>query len=336
MKKLLFLLAFLVFACTTEETTPDVTAPAITLTGDNPQIVNLNENYTELGATANDDTDGNISNQIAITSNVNISKEDTYIVIYSVSDKAGNETTITREVIVRDPNPIYLDTNGITVKARDWAEVGMKGTLDGKQYTIVNKETLESMIENNEDVTAVCTTKITDMSYLFYNADTFNQDIGNWDVSNVTNMDRMFYFSKVFNQNIDNWDVSKVTNMLGLFLGANAFNQDIGNWNVSNVTNMYAMFEGAKSFNQNIGIWDVINVTNMDRMFFQAEAFNQDIGSWNVSKVTNMIYMFTKATDFNQNLTGWCVNNITEEPTGFANLSSLESSNYPIWGSCAN
>ena len=43
--------------------------------------------------------------------------------------------------------------------------------------------------------------------------ESFNQDIGNWDVSNVTDMNSMFYRAKSFNQDIGNWDVSKVTEM---------------------------------------------------------------------------------------------------------------------------
>ena len=34
---------------------------------------------------------------------------------------------------------------------------------------------------------------VTDMSELFLDLESFNQDIGKWDVSNVTNMDAMFY-----------------------------------------------------------------------------------------------------------------------------------------------
>ena len=39
------------------------------------------------------------------------------------------------------------------------------------------------------------------MSYMFYLATTFNQPIGDWDVSRVTNMDFMFY-DTAFNKSI--------------------------------------------------------------------------------------------------------------------------------------
>jgi surface protein len=51
------------------------------------------------------------------------------------------------------------------------------------------------------------------MSWMFYNAKAFNQDISKWDVSNVKDMSFMFYDAESFNEDISNWDVSNVTNM---------------------------------------------------------------------------------------------------------------------------
>jgi hypothetical protein len=57
-------------------------------------------------------------------------------------------------------NPIYLDANGITIKAKDWAEDGDYGVINDILYTIVDERTLYDMIVDNEDVTEVCKSRI--------------------------------------------------------------------------------------------------------------------------------------------------------------------------------
>ena len=76
-------------------------------------------------------------------------------------------------------------------------------------------------------------------------------EIRNWDVSNVTNMRWMFVDAEAFNQPLNKWNVSKVKDMESMFEGASSFNQPLNKWNVSNVTRMARMFMGATSFNLN-------------------------------------------------------------------------------------
>ncbi len=164
---------------------------------------------------------------------------------------------------------------------------------------------------------------VTDMSFMFRGTNIFNQNIGSWNVSAVTNMYYMFSSAKAFNQNIGSWNVSAVTNMANMFSSAISFNQNIGSWNVSSVTNMGAMFASASSFNQNIGSWNVSSVTDMSAMFFLASSFNQNLGSWNVSAVTSMGSMFTSANTFNQNLSSWNISSVTNMSYMFYNASSF-------------
>ncbi len=206
----------------------------------------------------------------------------------------------------------YLDDNGVTIKAVEEAEVGMEDEFNGSIYKVVSYVVIKNMLNSNQDISNVVTSKITTMESMFYYADNFNGDISTWDVSNVTDMNYMFHNADNFNGDISSWDVSNVTDMRYMFYYADNFNGgDISSWDVSNVTSMNSMFRDADNFNSDISSWDVSSVTNMHRMFQNADNFNSDISSWDVSSVTNMYSMFWDAENFNQDLSSWNVGNVT-------------------------
>jgi len=98
----------------------DTLPPVITLTGENPQIIALGGPYVELGATAYDDVDGDISHTIVINSaSLDVNAEAVYSVYYSVTDTAGNAAQAIRTVQVVDqavpvitPPPAPLTVSG--------------------------------------------------------------------------------------------------------------------------------------------------------------------------------------------------------------------------------
>jgi hypothetical protein len=76
------------------------TAPVITILGDNPASVEINATYTDAGATAWDEEDGDIA--IQKSGEVNTSAEGIYRIRYTAVDRAGNRVVASRTVYVID------------------------------------------------------------------------------------------------------------------------------------------------------------------------------------------------------------------------------------------
>tara|TARA_B110000971_G_scaffold37995_1_gene36673 strand:- start:6983 stop:7846 length:864 start_codon:yes stop_codon:yes gene_type:complete len=192
----------------------------------------------------------------------------------------------------------------------------------------------------------------------------YSNSIEHWDVSTITNMSDLFKNKTSFNEDISNWNVSSVTNMDDMFNGATAFNQDLTTWDMRNVTSSTDMLTGTiieerpryypKKISENttfkmkatppnqsllaiislydiedpggllygdIKYWDVSSQTNMNYQITLL-TFNEDISRWDVSNVTEMFGMFNSATAFNQDISGWDVGKVTNA-TGFGTGSPL-------------
>jgi hypothetical protein len=118
MKKIFFLVisvSLFLIGCNPKDSQP----PLIFLIGENPQIVTLNSWWEDPGVTIDDNVDGEIpGTAVTVTHNIEfavpapngsgITKlSGTYTVTYTIKDKAGNEATATRTVIVKNAADKY-------------------------------------------------------------------------------------------------------------------------------------------------------------------------------------------------------------------------------------
>ncbi len=94
----------------------DTEAPVITLNGDATVTVIVGDTFTDPGAQANDNVDGDLTGSITVGGDtVDTNTIGTYIITYNVSDAAGNAAAqVTRTVNVEAPAPFNsgLLTNG--------------------------------------------------------------------------------------------------------------------------------------------------------------------------------------------------------------------------------
>lgn len=133
---------------------PDTTPPVLTLVGDDPQFIEAGTDYTELGATASDNVDGDLTNSIVVdASAVDTSMLGDYTVAYEVRDAAGNIGTATRTVTVQDTTPpviTLIGDNPQIIEAGDpYDELGATASdyLDGDLSTsiIIDASTVDTM-----------------------------------------------------------------------------------------------------------------------------------------------------------------------------------------------
>ena len=174
----------------------------------------------------------------------------------------------------------------------------------------------------NPDVSQWDTSKVTDMSNMFSGATSANPDVSKWDTSKVTDMHEMFSRATSANPDVSSWDTSKVNNMRDMFRGATSANPDVSKWDTSKATDMSGMFSGATSANPDVSKWNTSGVKNMSNMFNEATSANPDVSKWDTSKVTDMRFMFGHATSANPDVSKWNVSNVTDMSNMFSSATS--------------
>lgn len=106
---ILGLVVLVMFSCNNSK---DTTAPVITLKGSSDTTIALNSTWTDPGATAFDDEDGNVP--VSASGVVNKDLVGTYTITYQASDAAGNISIKTRTVRVRNMADIWEGEYSVT------------------------------------------------------------------------------------------------------------------------------------------------------------------------------------------------------------------------------
>ncbi|WP_143870385.1 DUF5011 domain-containing protein [Catenovulum sediminis] len=94
--------------------TQDNIAPVVSLHGESTVYLAVGDDFQDPGASAYDDVDGDIS--IEISGMVDTDTDGTYTITYLAVDSAGNQTSVTRTVVVEsvivDQTPPTIELNG--------------------------------------------------------------------------------------------------------------------------------------------------------------------------------------------------------------------------------
>ena len=178
--------------------------PIITLKGDKEIIINYKEEYKEDGYTATDNYDGDITDKVTIQNNIDNTKLGNYEVIYKVIDSSNNETTIKRNVIVKDTEKPIIKLNrninsyvilNKNINLYDFTandnydgditdKVTVEGTVNTKKvglykvaYKVKDSSDNETILETTINVQKKNTKGIPVMMYHWFYDDTKNEDI---------------------------------------------------------------------------------------------------------------------------------------------------------------
>lgn len=100
---------------TRKVTIADLTGPEITLKGDKELSITINTKYEEPGYEAIDKLDGDLTKNVIVTNNIDITKLGNYEVVYEVKDNAGNISKEIRKIKVEKLKPTQMSIKDYTL-----------------------------------------------------------------------------------------------------------------------------------------------------------------------------------------------------------------------------
>lgn len=164
----------------------DTTNPIITLNGNDNLTILKGEKYNENGYTASDNYDGDITEKVEVTSNLDNNVVGEYTITYSVSDTSNNKHEVSRIVYVKEPKKVVVVTNAEEKEVKkEIKPLEVNNTITSNKFTS-NGFYIEG-VKNSIDNTYKLILSGEEEYSFELNSIGNNKYTGNIDLSNVNN-----------------------------------------------------------------------------------------------------------------------------------------------------
>ena len=150
------------------------------------------------------------------------------------------------------------------------------------------------VVKNNMDLSAHNTSKVKNMSNMFYNAQIPSVSLSGLDCSEVTDMEAMFMNARISQIDLTGLRTSKLTSMGSMFEGCQIKdNLDLSGFNTEKVTSMSSLFKNCTATDICLTSFKTSNVTDMSSMFEGCSKLTSlDLTTFNTENVQNNCSMF--------------------------------------------
>ena len=150
------------------------------------------------------------------------------------------------------------------------------------------------VVKNNMNLSAHNTSKVKNMSNMFYNAQIPSVSLSGLDCSEVTDMEAMFMNASISQIDLTGLRTSKLTSMGSMFEGCQIKdNLDLSGFNTEKVTSMSSLFKNCTATDICLTSFKTPNVTDMSSMFEGCSKLTSlDLTTFNTENVQNNCSMF--------------------------------------------
>ena len=150
------------------------------------------------------------------------------------------------------------------------------------------------VVKNNMNLSAHNTSKVKNMSNMFFNAQIPSVSLSGLDCSEVTDMEAMFMNARISQIDLTGLRTSKLTSMGSMFEGCQIKdNLDLSGFNTEKVTSMSSLFKNCTATDICLTSFTTPNVTDMSSMFEGCSKLTSlDLTTFNTENVQNNCSMF--------------------------------------------